>query len=316
MSKVFHGRQLLAVLMCLIICITLMPQTVWAGTNIDIDREASITLQYQDNGVGLSKVGFSVYKVADISPQAALTPSEDFAKYGIDFNVTEEQWMTLSQTIAGYIARDSIEPVQTGSTDTSGKVVFKQLTPGLYLVIGERTEYNGYVYEPAPVMASLPNRANGSDWTYDITSAAKFEKNPLPEGETVKREVSKVWEDKGGEKDRPKEVTVQLLADGKVYDTVTLNEGNDWFYSWDKLAADKKWQIVEKDVPENYKVTVSQEGISFIIVNRLDNVPPGTPDEPKLPQTGQLWWPVPMLALLGLVLFMAGLIMRSKAEKR
>ena len=41
--------------------------------------------------------------------------------------------------------------------------------------------------------------------------------------------------------------------------------------------------------------------------------PPG--DTPKLPQTGQLWWPVPVLCAGGLSLFAAGAWLRKKDEK-
>lgn len=44
-------------------------------------------------------------------------------------------------------------------------------------------------------------------------------------------------------------------------------------------------------------------------------VPPSTqPEDPKLPQTGQLNWPVPVLAAAGLGLFTLGLILRKKEE--
>ena len=33
-----------------------------------------------------------------------------------------------------------------------------------------------------------------------------------------------------------------------------------------------------------------------------------------LPQTGQLWWPVPMLAGAGVLLLLAGLIQRRRGE--
>lgn len=45
----------------------------------------------------------------------------------------------------------------------------------------------------------------------------------------------------------------------------------------------------------------------------LPSPTPGVPGEPKLPQTGQLNWPVPVLAALGLGLIVAGLAMRRKA---
>lgn len=42
---------------------------------------------------------------------------------------------------------------------------------------------------------------------------------------------------------------------------------------------------------------------------------PQTPPGPKLPQTGQLNWPVPVLAVLGLMLFSAGWLLRFGKKK-
>lgn len=39
-------------------------------------------------------------------------------------------------------------------------------------------------------------------------------------------------------------------------------------------------------------------------------------DEPKLPQTGQLWWPVPVLSLSGMVLFAFGVILTRDIDKK
>jgi len=43
-------------------------------------------------------------------------------------------------------------------------------------------------------------------------------------------------------------------------------------------------------------------------------VPPYIPPYPILPQTGQLWWPVPVLAGLGLVLLLLGMILDRRQE--
>lgn len=42
---------------------------------------------------------------------------------------------------------------------------------------------------------------------------------------------------------------------------------------------------------------------------------PNTPTEPSLPQTGQLNWPVPVLAALGLLLFAIGCVLRSRPRE-
>ena len=62
--------------------------------------------------------------------------------------------------------------------------------------------------------------------------------------------VTKVWNDADDQDGyRPDDVTVNLLANGEVIDTVTLSEENSWSYSWTKL--DKK--AAGKDI--DYTVT-------------------------------------------------------------
>ena len=63
-----------------------------------------------------------------------------------------------------------------------------------------------------------------------------------------------------------------------------------------------------------------QYDVTAVIKSELERepettVPPSTqPEDPKLPQTGQLNWPVPVLAAAGLGLFTLGLVLRKKEE--
>lgn len=85
-----------------------------------------------------------------------------------------------------------------------------------------------------------------------------------------------------------------------VYGTATLSEENSWSY-------------------------LSREGITFVITNTLkpseEPAPtpqpssPPTPGEPTLPQTGVLWWPVPLLAILGALLLLLGWGLRRRDER-
>jgi hypothetical protein len=85
----------------------------------------------------------------------------------------------------------------------------------------------------------------------------------------------------------------------------------------------RDYYVVEQNVPTGYTVTTVQEGTTFVVTNTYTppasptppdtpgntptNTPPGTPNSnTKLPQTGQLWWPVTIMALLGLTLFVLG----------
>ena len=132
--------------------------------------------------------------------------------------------------------------------------------------------------------------------------------------------VLKVW--RGGAQQRPEEIRVQLLRDGKVCDTVTLSAENGWRHTWEGLDAAHGWQVVEQTVPEGYTVSISREGVTFVITNTLKpseepEPTPGTPDTPgeNLPQTGVLWWPVPLLAVLGALLLLLGWGLRRRDER-
>ena len=79
--------------------------------------------------------------------------------------------------------------------------------------------------------------------------------------------VRKVWViDDGGE--RPDSVSVQLMRDGEPFgDPVTLNDANDWSYAWNDLESGHNWTVVELNVPDGFKATVSQSGDTFTIIN-------------------------------------------------
>lgn len=79
--------------------------------------------------------------------------------------------------------------------------------------------------------------------------------------------VRKVWViDDGGE--RPDSVSVQLLRDGEPFgDPVTLNDANDWSHAWNDLESGHNWTVVELNVPDGFKSTVSQSGDTFTIIN-------------------------------------------------
>ncbi len=181
-------------------------------------------------------------------------------------------------------------------------------------------------------------------WDYDVTVNAKFDSSPIPDDPdnyTIDRKVLKVWADDGHEKDRPKEVIVQLLCDGKVYDTVTLNAAMNWRYTWTGLDDCYTWTVVEKE-SEGYTVEVTREGITFVVTNTCnEDIPdkpatpdtsapltdkythvhtpttsaaPDTPGNPTLPQTGQLWWPVPVMIAFGMLFVIIGLVSRRGTD--
>lgn len=149
---------------------------------------------------------------------------------------------------------------------------------------------------------------------YDVLVNPKFDSSEIPDTpSTITRKGLKVWDDAKDKDSRPTEVAVQLLRDGKVYDTKTLSTKNNWRYTWSGLDDRYTWSVVEKNY-KGYTVRIEREGITFVITNTRSNGTPDTPSptDPKLPQTGQLWWPVPLLLMGGLLFLIIGVVCRKR----
>ena len=331
--KTKKWRKMLGSLLACLLLAALLPTAAMARGLIDTGKPVSLTVRYPCKGIT-----FRLYRVAEVSAYGEYTLTGDFQDDPVTLKQPDQAgWRALAATLDGYAARDQRKPLATRETDANGQLIFSGLEAGMYLVTWQKHTTSGYTYTPVPFLVSLPGLDGEDNWVYDVTAGPKYDREKVPVrpgAVTVDRKVLKVWEDDGAEDARPESITVQLLRNGKVYDTVTLSGKNRWSYAWDGLSKDDTWQVVEADVPEEYTVTVSREGITFVVTNTLteelpdeptpegplpevpeENIPDEpVPQGPALPQTGVLWWPVPLLACAGMALFLAGWARRRSEE--
>lgn len=300
-------KQLRTLVLAFLLGAFCMATTAFASVSIETERNGSLSVHFGENGIGFSEVAFSLYRVADILEDGTYALSGDFERYPVSLeDLDSSGWRALAQTLDAYAARDEIAPFMTRQTEPDGISRMDGLSTGLYLVTGEPYVDGDIVYTPEPMLVSVPGLTADGAWVYDMDVSCKFEREDTTEG-SVSRKVQKVWNDDGNEEKRPEEITVQLLENGNVVDTVVLNQRNNWEYTWSDLDGNSKWQIIETNVPSGYTVTTTQEGDIFILTNTYPRKQPTT-----LPQTGMLWWPVPLLACAGLVFLITGLILRRK----
>lgn len=325
MTRRKRTLALLAAVLCL------LTSVAQAAGSIDLSRKPTLTLTYRDGKTALSGAKFSIYRVADADETGELTVRAKFDEFDLDIRgKNDRRWREMAQTLESYVLRRELTPADSGKTDKTGMLTFptqgKTLAAGLYLVIGERHTQGGNDYDAEPFFVLLPTQdLENNEWVYDVSANVKFGKTPVPDdGDTVTRKVLKVWDD-GAEDSRPQEITVELLRNGKVYDTVKLSEKNNWRYTWLDLDADARWSVTEKTV-SGYTVSITREGITFVVTNtkkpdRTDtpDTPvkpsnpskPSSPAKPTLPQTGTVWWHVEALALSGLVFLILGALDRK-----
>lgn len=287
------------------LCFLCLPFQVNAKTLVDMKQEGTLKIRYQ-----AANAEFSIYQVANVTEIYRFPVTEEFAQYQVDFDQLEtEEWKDMAETLAGYVKRDEKEPVAVGRTDENGCLTFSHLPLGVYLVIGEQAQDEDYIYRCKPFLAFLPLETETGSWDYEPEYFPKFSENPI---RLVDLTVMKKWEDKGLEDKRPESICIQLLKNGKIDDEITLTKDNNWMYTWEDLSTEYTWQVVEKDVPDGYTVSISEEGNVFHVINTGK----GQPQQPdRLPQTGQLWWPVPILAAAGMLFFFLGLVQRRSEDE-
>ncbi|MDR1630190.1 MAG: Cna B-type domain-containing protein [Oscillospiraceae bacterium] len=329
---------LLGFVLCLLL-ISFMVSSVAAGL-IDLARPSQITIHYEHEKMPLPDVAFNLYRVADVSAAGQFQLTGDFRSYPVKINGLDASALAAAaNTLYTYAVADSLNPMRTGKTDSYGQMVFTNLNTGLYLVIGQKTTLQGKEYTPVPILVSLPSLDSENNWQYEPLLLPKVDARPVSgEPQLLTRRVIKAWDDWSDRAEkRPAFVTVDLLCNGEVFDTVTLSEANSWNHVWPNLNASDTWLVVERNVPADYTVLYTASETIFRVTNAyFGEYPPETttekpstdggsetkttsPDEPKnpnLPQTGQMWWPIPVSAGAGLLLFATGwfIIFRKRTQ--
>ena len=299
--------------------------SAFAYGTVDVSKKAALNLKHCVEDQPIGGVEFKLYRVADMTPDAkfhVVTEFED-ARVSMSTDAAEESWSARAITLDSYLIQRRVEgapifPVASAITDETGRVMFSNLEVGLYLLIGEPKKIGKKVYTPLVTLISLPCLDASENWDYSPSVQTKIASD-RHDREEIDISVVKVWKDTGHEKQRPSEVTVTLYGDDEEYSTVTLSEQTDWKHVWRGVDGNVVWKLVERNVPSNYHVVATREKMTFIVTNTFVESTPDRPEEPShslppLPQTGQLWWPVPYLSAGGLVVLLLGIKTKSKGD--
>ena len=207
-------------LLVFLLGISCMTMTALASGGIDLGQEGVLNLYFGENGTGFSEVAFSIYRVASVSEDGAYRLTSDFEQYSVSLeNLDSSGWRALTQTLDAYVARDGIVPLITRETGQDGRFQLTGLSVGLYLVTGGQYVDGNTVYTPQPMLVSIPGQAVDGEWDYSVEVSCKFDKEDTADS-SVSRKVQKVWKDDGNKEKRPENITVQLLKNGNVVDTV------------------------------------------------------------------------------------------------
>lgn len=258
-------------LLCCLLPTTLFAKSDWM--NLDVSCP-------------VSNMQVSLYRVADVNYNLV----DAFSHYSIDL---KQDVQGAANALENRILIDGIEADASGSSDSSCKASFTGLESGIYLVVGKEVFQDGVFYMPQVSLVSLSG---------DLSVDLKYEMSDKPS----RIHVLKVWK-KDNKKSRPKSIEVCLLrSDGIVVDKVVLNSDNQWSYTWDNLSTSYTYSVMETSVPSGYKESCTREKDTIVLTNTGSDKYRVEKKDDELPNSGQLWWPVPVLLFVGLVLFGLG----------
>ena len=235
----------------------------------------------------LSGGQLTLYRVAEVKRKNGDLSFEycgDF--YGCGIALGDLTDSTLADQLLEYMPQGARGTTKT--VDADGNAAFENLELGLYLIVQSKAS-NGYA-PIKPFLVSLPMAENGK-WNYEVDASPKVGGYTPVNPDTPPVPPTPV-PDKPGTPEQPTEPT--------NLDTPKNPDGPD--------------SPVSPGSPD-----------SPVAPGNPDNpAAPGKPDNPALagrpdgavmnglPQTGQLNWPVPVLAVSGVLLFAAGWVLNKK----
>lgn len=281
---------------------------------IDLSKRGSIALTLKENDTHKPIPGgvFTLYYVAKIDASGnnlEYVYTDEFKNNGMQLGDLR------AEGLAVHLANHASDSSGINKTsDADGKVFWDDLDLGIYLIV-QRGRVEGY-YGIEPFLVTIPmSDKENNIRIYDVDASPKVEVIPEEPSETEVT-VKKVWVDDG--KNTPSSIEVKLYRDNEAYDSAVLNESNDWKKVWTGLDAGYTWTVKECKVPEgyevkNYETSHTSSGVEFIITNTSTEKPPKTP---PLIQTGQMNWPIPLLAGAGILIFAFGWFMTFMKRKK
>lgn len=312
-------NRIVAVLLSVMAMFLLLPMQALAAGSIDLSHAHSLTVTavYAQNPI--SGMKFDAYLISTVDECGELTVLDRYRDFADDLDIrgkNDDDWQKMAQVLAREISLDTnLKPSRSAVTDADGVAKFGDISMGLYLIVGSGVEKDGYVYSTSPFFVMLPEQDPSSNtWNYHVVANAKPGREPVK----ADFEVIKIWKDDCHKDRRPKSITINLICDGEVYDTIKLPHNGAWSYTWENLETNHEWTVTEKKENGYKDPDIQQEGNTFIVTNTCNQpAKPTEPGKPTIPQTGQLWWPVPVLIAAGLLFVVIGLLrLRGIADEK
>lgn len=264
---------------------------VFADSAADLSKTGAVSVVLEADGAVVPDAEFSFYHVANAvirENELRFSYTAEFRNCGVSLQNPKAD---DAQKLFEYIQSGSIDTAYVvAKTDESGRLKVTDLPLGVYLA-AQTGSTDGFS-DCTPFLVALPYYRDGA-WQYETDASPKTDVRRL-----VSISVKKRWNDGYGDTGdvrRPDRVTVALKSGKNTLGTAVLSEQNGWSHVWENIPMAENLSVRETDVPSGYTALYERDGNAFTVTNTVNLI-----------KTGQLKWPVPLLAGCGVLLFAAG----------
>lgn len=273
-------RKRLGALLCGVVCCTMAVLVqltpVLAAELAEPDRQVCLTVETRQNGKAVGGMELSLYRVAQMDEKGQFTLLEPYQASRAQVNelTSSSQWNQTAKTLSAYTSEQAIPADVLLETGKDGICTIDSLESGLYLATAEELKTTEGWYRADPFLVALP-MLEDAVWNYAPTVLPKIQFTEIPVTPTPTTLVSP-------EPSPPVSPEPSTPVSPEPSSTVSPEPSS----------------------------TASPSPSSRPAVTPAPS--PGT--NGGLPQTGQLNWPIPVLALLGMILAVAGSLLRRRRE--
>lgn len=299
------------------VCLILFPlilsgENAYAINPIDVYKPCSLTVEYGYSGEFFEGEEISTYRIADVYEDGTYSLTKEFSGYYVNiYGITSQaEWKKIASTLASYIAADSIEPTYKTTTDKNGCAIFENIEAGMYLTLETKVTSGETIITFENFLTAVPSPKDESDHLYDVFARPKYSAY-TPTKKELDYKIVKQWKDEGNIDNRPENVEIDILKDGVVQSSVVLNTDNNWSYSWKCEDDGSTWQAVERNISEDYFVSVDYNGTTIIVTNFCFEAPENPP------QTGDITTTEPYIAAMsisGILLMIIALLLKRREQ--
>lgn len=302
-------RKIPAIIICLCMLMALFcPMVAMA------DSGAELIVNY-----GYSGVRFCAYRVANQNKQL----TGGFAGYDLSLDCENNaQWQALAARLEEIVKKDKLTPTVEQRTGEDGNAKFSNLTGGWYLITGDQTRINGTMYQPVPFVADLMEGAQTkAEVKHSPVPEEPTEPTPEEPTEPTPEEPTEPTPENPTEPtpERPSEPTPENPTEPTPVEPTNPSPDNPSSDNPGNSGRPGSSGGSDRDPGPDNLISIIEQIIPLGPGDggeemELVEIPSEEVPLVSLPQTGQLWWPVPVLLAGGVMLILAGVFYQRKGK--